>query len=128
MKKMTLHCKEEISFKKKMRPADHLFILKTVCFVDFKKAFNSVWRTGLFYKVIVSKIDPNIIKMLRKNFEKTSQSLNITDHRSQIFFTTRGVIQSCILSPKLFNLFINDILSIFNTECKPVRLGKEAPS
>ena len=58
--------KEQIGFQKNARTFDHLLILKTVgnkyvsdkkgkklytCFIDFKKAFDSVWHKGLFYKL-----------------------------------------------------------------------------
>ena len=33
--------------------------------------------------------------------------------------------QGCILSPKLFNIFINDIPDIFDSQCGPVQLGEE---
>jgi hypothetical protein len=26
------------------------------CFIDFQKAFDSIWQTGLFYKVIESGV------------------------------------------------------------------------
>ena len=55
----------QIGFRKKYRTADHIFVLKTildslfknnksldVCFVDFKKAYDSIWRKGFFYKLI----------------------------------------------------------------------------
>ena len=61
-------CKEQIGFKKKSRTSDHVFVLKSIidklkkskkklyaCFVDLRKAFDTIWREALFYKL--SKID-----------------------------------------------------------------------
>ena len=51
----------QIRFLKDNRTADHIFTLRTLiekyfhnqkvyaCFVDFKKAFDSVWHEGLFF-------------------------------------------------------------------------------
>jgi hypothetical protein len=57
----------QIGFRKNYRTADHLLVLKTLidyykskrkpifaCFIDFKKAYNSVWREGLFFKLILN--------------------------------------------------------------------------
>ena len=131
-----IKAKEQIGFEKKTRPADHLFVLKTLidsykaqgkklyaCFVDFQKAFDSVWRLGLIYKLIKYGMNLDMIKLIRNMYDKTSQSLKINQSLTRSFKTYRGVRQGCILSPRLFNLFINDIPTIFNdVTCKPVTI------
>ena len=126
---------EQIGFEKKTRSADHLFVLKTImdkyksegkkvyaCFIDFQKAFDSVWRTGLLYKLIKSGLNMNTIKLIKNMYEKTSQTLKLNGGISKLFRTYKGVRQGCILSPKLFNLFINDIPNIFDNSCCPVTI------
>ena len=65
----------------------------------------------------------DMIKLIRNMYDKTSQSLKINQSLTRSFKTYRGVRQGCILSPRLFNLFINDIPTIFNdVTCKPVTI------
>ena len=133
--------KERIGFEKKSRPGDHLFVLKTLiehykqqgkklyaCFVDFQKAFDSVWRLGLLHKLITYGLDIGYIKLIKDMYDKTAQSLRINSRMTRIFKTYKGVKQGCILSPRLFNLFINDIPDLFSDDkmtnpCKPVHLN-----
>ena len=131
--------KEQIGFEKKSRPSDHLFVFKTLidsynndgkklyaCFVDFKKAFDSVWRVGLFYKLIKYGMDLGFIKLIKNMYDKTSQSLKIDNEVTRTFRTYKGVKQGCILSPRLFNIFLNDLPEIFDSStCDPVYLGEE---
>ena len=129
-------CKEQIGFEKKARPSDHLLVIKTLidtytntgqklfaCFVDFQKAFDSVWRTGLFYQLIKYGMNLKIIKILKDMYDKTSICLKLNGKLTHSFKTYRGVRQGCNLSPKLFNILINDIPKIFDDSCKPVKLG-----
>ena len=77
----------QIGFKSGNRTADHLFTFKTsidkhvhqtkrgkvyACFVDFRKAFDSVWRESLFYKLLNNKIDGCFFKLI-KNFYSNSK-------------------------------------------------------
>ena len=126
----------QIGFKAKTRPADHLFVLKGVidkylgngkkiysCFIDYQKAYDSVWREGLYYKMIKSGITKDVVKLIKNMYEKNKQSLKINGHITDPILTAKGVKQGCVISPIIFNLFINDLPKIFNDECKPVNMN-----
>ena len=40
------------------------------------------------------------------------------------FVTTKGVLQGCVNSPIIFNLFIDRISKIFDDSCDPVEIKK----
>jgi hypothetical protein len=89
-------CKKQIGFKKGSRTSDHILTLKTVidkafkspkkvyaCFIDFKKAFDTINRDVLFYKLFQYNIKGpffDIIQNMYKNvlFAVRSQD-GITD-------------------------------------------------
>ena len=73
--------KEQIGFKKFSRPADHLLVLRTLvdvytnegkklytCFVDFQKAFDCVWRTAMFYKLIKYGMNKHTVKLIKNMY------------------------------------------------------------
>ena len=93
------------------------------CFVDFQKAYDSVWRMGLYYKLLKNGVDVNIVRLVKNMYDKTSQTLKINGKVTAPFRTYKGVRQGCILSPRLFNMFINDLPEIFDQTCDPVKLG-----
>ena len=76
----------QIAFKKKARPADHLFVIKSIfdnytshgkkvftCFVDFQKAYDNVWRMGLYYKLIKYGVNVNTVKLIKDMYCMTRQ-------------------------------------------------------
>ena len=128
---------EQIGFKKKCRPADHVFVLKSImtyyvkrgkklysCFVDFRKAFDMVWRTGLFYKLLTFGLDPIYVKLIKTLYDNSCQTLKSEEGITRFFNTSRGVRQGCILSPFLFKMFLNDLPKIFDQNCNPVSVGQ----
>ena len=116
------------------RTADHVFTLRTLidkyvhnhngkiyaCFVDFRKAFDSVWHNGLLNKLLQINLGGSCYNLIKSLYSKSSRSIKIDHYQTRPFQYTRGVRQSCILSPLLFNLYINDLpFSFENNLCDP---------
>ena len=126
----------QIGFRKKFRTADHLLVLKTLvdyykskrkpifaCFIDFRKAYDSVWREGLFLKLILNGCSRKFIRLMLNMYSSYNCSVKLEEGSTPFFKSQIGVKQGCNLSPTLFNLFINDLPDIFNRSCTPVTLN-----
>ena len=50
-------------------------------------------------------------------------SVKLQNGITPFFKSDIGVKQGCNLSPTLFNIFVNDIPSLFINSCNPVKLG-----
>lgn len=86
--------------------------------LDANKAFDKLWRTGLYFKAI-NKI-PNYIWRVLVNYYSTSKGVVKTNGKlSDKFVIEEGVKQGGKVSPLLFDFFIDDLLS----ECLKMGLG-----
>ena len=82
-------------------------------FIDFEKAFDTVWRDALLYKLLKAGISSRMLNMIKSMYEETYYSVNCKDGLTTFFKSISGVRQGYNLSPILFNLFINDIEKLF---------------
>ncbi|GFW65432.1 RNA-directed DNA polymerase from mobile element jockey [Trichonephila clavipes] len=83
--------------------------------LDIQKAFDRVWHTGLLFKLIMYKIPPPLILLLKSYIGDRSFTVKINRTFSQVRPAKAGVAQGSILGPVLFNLYVNDILKTTNT-------------
>ena len=122
--------KNQIGFKGNHRTSDHLLTLKSVvkkcvtigkkklftCFIDFKKAFDSVWHQGIFHKVANTGFVGKPLDLIENIYKNTKCVIKINNRTTDFFDYTKGVRQGCPLSPILFNIFVNDIFHIMDTD------------
>ena len=84
------------------------------CFVDLKKAYDSVWHEGLFAKLKCLNIDGQFFQLISDIYLKAECAVKIGNQRTEFYRCRRGVKQGCPLSPLIFNIFINDLPDILN--------------
>lgn len=84
------------------------------CLIDLEKAFDTVWRNGLIYKLIKKNFPPHIIHITQdmiseKRFVVTNGEIT-TDIQFEV---DDGLQQGTVNSPILFSIFISDLLESF---------------
>ena len=99
----------QIGFRRSHRTIDHVYTLKSiidkmfrmkkhlhVCFVDFRKAFDSVWRQALFYKLSNMEIKGKILQIIVSMYSNVKYSVKLQSGLTESFSTNVGVKQGCI--------------------------------
>ena len=116
----------QAGFRQNDSTTDHIFTLTSIieilkhqknkvccCYIDFTKAFDSVWRYGLWQKLLKYEIKGNFfIEIYNMNSNIKSCIRNPVKEPncySDFFNCSVGVCQGENLSPVLFSLFLNDL-------------------
>ena len=80
-------------------------------FVDFEKAFDSVNHTLLWKILTIEGIPPKYTNLIRSLYNNANSIVRISNNTSQPFQQQRGVRQGCIISPLIFNLFLQHVIN-----------------
>lgn len=113
---------EQAGFRKQFSTTDNLFILRSLiditqsskkklfcCFIDFKQAFDTIWRAGLWRKLVQSRINGKCFKFIHNMYSNIKSKVTTNEGSSQFFNCNVGVRQGENLSPFLFSIFLNDL-------------------
>ena len=79
-------------------------------FVDFKSAFDTIWRKALWKMMYSIGINSKIIKIIESMYNKSSCTIIVDGKLTEWFKVAIGVRQGCLLSPTLFNLFLDFVM------------------
>ena len=89
----------QTGFSKKARTADHMFVLRHLlnthvkqsrkhifaAFIDFKKAFDSVWRDTSLCKLLKAGIHGRMFNIIKSMYEETYYSVRCQDGLNSFF-------------------------------------------
>ena len=80
-------------------------------FIDFKKAFDRVWHAALWATTKKYNISINLIQVIKNVYDKATSAVLFNSSKGDWFQTTVGARQGCLLTPTLFNIFLERIMT-----------------
>ena len=95
------------------------------CFIDVKKAFDRVYRAGLWERVAEEGVRGKMWGVLVLIHNTVESSVKVKKHLTEWFPVSTGVRQGCILSPFLFALCINGLVREINALNLGVNINNE---
>ncbi len=114
-------------FRKNYRTNDNIFVLRSLiekqkqarqkggsgklycCFVDFKKAFDTVPRALLWQVLEDLGVQGRVLDIIKSMYAHDSAAVRTSEGLSEIFRCLMGVKQGCPLSPALFGLYVDGL-------------------
>ena len=112
----------QFGFKKKHGTDQCLYVLKEtidtyrtlnssvfVCFLDASKAFDRVHHGVLFDKLVRRQVPKYIVRLLVYWYANQKLCIKWNNAYSDFFHVSNGVRQGGILSPYLFNVYVDDL-------------------
>ena len=86
-------------------------------FVNFKSLFDIIWSKALWKMMRSIGICNKTANIIEKMFEKTSCGVVVYRLLTEWFSVSVGVRQGCLISPTLFNLFLDFVIG--ELKCLP---------
>ena len=82
-------------------------------FIDFIKAFDRVWHAALWTTMRKYNFSANLVRTIEQLYGKATRlsAVQMNGSIGEWFRTTLGVRQGCLLSPTLFNILLERIMS-----------------
>ena len=112
----------QAAFRKQYSTLDHIYSLYALnelqkskklklycCFIDFSAAFDSVWRIGLWRKLLQANVNGKVLNVILNMYNDIKSCVSINGENSAFFSSFSGVRQGENLSPVLFSLYLNDL-------------------
>jgi len=81
-----------------------------MCFVDFRKAFDSISHERLWTVMLEMGYPAHLVNLLAKLYSKQKAKVRVAGTLSHGFRVKRGVRQGCVLSPHLFNILAEMVM------------------
>lgn len=83
-------------------------------FIDLKKAFDFIDRDMLLYKLLITNVNGKMYDSNESIYTNTTSCVRINGKLTEWFSCWSGVKQGDCMSPTVFSIFINDLVSEIN--------------
>jgi hypothetical protein len=81
------------------------------CYIDFEKAFDSVWQEGIWKALAFFGFPEKIIRLLKALYSTSQSAVRVNGELTDWFTTKVGVRQGCVISPQLFNILLELVMA-----------------
>ena len=115
---------EQAGFRAGRSTTEQIFDLRILCekylqhqqdlyhvFIDFKKAFDRVWRAALLATMKKYNISTNLIRIIKNLYDKATCTVLFNSNKGDWFRATVRVRQRCLLSSPLFKILLEKIMA-----------------
>ena len=93
-----------------------------MAFIDFRKAYDRINRKLLLLKLKKRGIKGQFYRNIKAIYSDISYLIKVRGGYLVPISSTCGLNQGGVLSPSLFNMFIDNIGEIFDNCCDPVNM------
>ena len=113
---------EQNGFRKKRSTTDHISSLTSIidtrkklkmstfcAFIDFRKAYDTINREKLWRRLSDIGVGGKLFRSVQALYSSVTSCVRVNSLHTDWFDVKCGLRQGCILSPILFNLYINDL-------------------
>ena len=121
---------EQMGFRRGRSCADAVFTLKHIvekhreyncethlAFIDWEKAFDNVQRTRLWNTMMKKGYPQHLVAAIAGAYANSSITVLVGNNKNTgKIETNKGVRQGCPMSPTLFNIYVDEILNIWNQQ------------
>jgi hypothetical protein len=112
---------EQGGFRKGRGCVDQVFVLKEAlrlrkgrktfaCFVDIRKAYDRTWRNGLWQKLWNLGVRGRMWRVIQNLYSNTRARVRLPGGDTDWFGIDTGLRQGCVLSPLLFDIFLDGLI------------------
>ena len=114
---------EQRGFRKGRGCVDQIFAVKQICekarrkgrkvymgFMDLEKAYDSVNRKGLWQVLSMYGISGKLLNGIKSLHDESKACVRVNGTVSEWFEIENGVKQGCVMSPWLFNIYMDGVM------------------
>ena len=125
-------------FRKGRSTTDHILSLTNIidtrkrlrkptfcAFIDFRKAYDTINRNILWKRLSNIGISGKMFSAIKSLYLSVRSCVRVNSYKTDWFDVQCGLRQGCVLSPLLFNLFINDLAVFLKSLDLGISLGDE---